>query len=67
MEERHLEQAIKRNAIILDNGDLFCAMEGKGDRRGAKNLRPENVAGNYLDTLVSDAANRYEKYAHLWP
>ena len=67
MEERHLEQAIKRNAIILDNGDLFCAMEGKGDRRGAKNLRPENVAGNYLDTLVSYAANRYEKYAHLWP
>lgn len=66
MEERHLEQAAKRNAVILDFGDLFCAMEGKGDRRSAKNLRPEHSNGNYLDLLVTTAADRYEKYAHLW-
>ena len=67
MEDRHLEQALKKNAIILDNGDLFCAMEGKGDRRGAKNLRPEHVNGEYLDSLVRTAADRYQPYAHLWP
>ena len=29
MELRHLRQAKERNAVIIDGGDLFCAMQGK--------------------------------------
>ena len=66
MENRHLKEAIEQNATILDFGDLFCAMEGKGDPRGAKNLRPEHTNGCYLDSLWRTAADRYEAYASHW-
>lgn len=66
LEMKHLEEAKESKAIILDNGDLFCAMEGKGDPRGSKKIRPEHIGSNYLDLLVKEAANRYEPYAHLW-
>lgn len=56
MIRRHLRQAIKRNAPIIDIGDFFCAMQGKFDKRSSKSsLRPEHVGSNYLDLLVKDA------------
>ncbi len=67
MEKRHLELAKKRNAIIIDGGDLFCAMQGKYDKRSDKSdLKNEHKAGNYLDRLVSTAADFYAPYAHLF-
>jgi len=64
LEKKHLEQAIERDAHILDFGDLFCAMQGKGDRRGNKSdLRPEHKEGEYLDLLVKTATDYYEPYA----
>jgi hypothetical protein len=64
LERRHLEQAKKRDAIIIDNGDLFCAMQGKFDKRGSKDsIRPEHANGKYLDSLVSTAADFYAPYA----
>lgn len=64
MERRHLEQAKERGAAIIDNGDLFCAMQGKWDKRSDKNaMRPEHQGGNYLDLLVSEAAEFYRPYA----
>lgn len=66
-EKKHLDQALERNAGIIDNGDLFCAMQGKGDRRHAKDdVRPEHQCGNYLDALVRTAADFYEPYAKNW-
>ena len=42
MEKRHLEEAIRDGAYILDAGDLFDAMQGRNDpRRGYQDLRPE--------------------------
>lgn len=62
-EQRHLEQAIERNAVIIDNGDLFCAMQGKYDKRSSKDaLRPEHQSGNYFDALVDSAFEFYEPY-----
>lgn len=53
MERRHLEEAMERNAFILDNGDAFCAMQGKGDPRASKDdIKEEHKGGNYLDKLV---------------
>jgi len=63
MEKRHLEQAVERDAMIIDNGDLFCAMQGKWDKRSDKNaIRPEHQGGNYLDLLVDTTREFYRPY-----
>lgn len=64
LEKKHLEQAKERGAGIIDAGDLFCAMQGKFDKRADKSkVRPEHTKGDYLDLLVSTAAKFYEPYA----
>lgn len=53
MQKRHLEQAKERGAFIVDTGDLFCAMQGKSDRRSSKgSLRDENKTSDYLGSMV---------------
>ena len=62
--KKHHEEAKKRGALICCFGDLFCAMQGKGDRRGGKSdLRPEHKEDNYLDTLVNTGEEWYKPYA----
>lgn len=64
LELAHLKEAKERGAGIIDAGDLFCAMQGKYDPRSDKSkLRPEHQVTNYLDALVSTAADFYEPYA----
>ena len=64
LEKKHLDEAKERNAVIIDYGDLFCAMQGKFDRRASKDdIRPEHQSGNYLDKLVSTATDFYAPYA----
>lgn len=64
MELRHLEQAKERGAFVVDCGDLFCAMQGRWDKRANKSkLRPEHQTGSYLDALISTAADFYEPFA----
>lgn len=66
IEKKLMEQALKYNAPIIDLGDFFCAMQGKGDLRGSKgDVRPENDTPTYLDSLVDCAAEELAKYAHL--
>ena len=67
LEIAHSELALERNAPILDFGDFYCAMQGKGDPRGGKgDVRPENQVPNYLDSLVDCAATELSKYKHLF-
>ena len=55
----------ERGAGVLSIGDTFCAMQGKYDKRSDKScLRPEHQHGDYLDRLVTTAADFYEPYAH---
>jgi hypothetical protein len=64
MERRHLDQALQRKAFILDNGDAFCAMQGKGDPRASKDdIKEEHKGGNYLDKLVDSYADWLKPYA----
>lgn len=64
LEKKHLDQAKQRGAGIIDAGDLFCAMQGKYDKRADKSsLRPEHQDGKYLDRLVETAGEFYEPYA----
>ncbi len=67
LELKHLKLALKRDAAILDIGDLHCAMQGKYDKRSNKlAIRPENMTGDYLDSLVNCAADFYEPFAKNW-
>ena len=62
--KKHHEQAKKRGALIISQGDTFCAMQGKGDRRGSKSdIRPEHNNNKYLDSLVNTASDWYGHYA----
>lgn len=64
LEKKHLDEALDREAGIIDVGDLFCAMQGKYDKRSNKlDIRPEHQTGEYLDSLVNTAADFYEPYA----
>jgi len=66
VEHRHLQEAEERDAIILDCGDLFCAMQGKWDKRADPTSLRDEYRLNYLDSLVREAAALYEPYAHRW-
>lgn len=67
LELRHLREAAERDAGILDFGDLFCAMQGKWDKRAdAEQLRPELRGKNYLDELVAYCADFYQPFAERW-
>lgn len=64
MERRHLDEALEKKAFILDNGDAFCAMQGKGDPRASKDdIKEEHKGGNYLDKLVDSYADWLKPYA----
>lgn len=64
MQIKHLEWAKDREALIIDVGDLFCAMQGKGDRRASKgDIRPEHDTPNYLGALSKTAAEFFKPYA----
>lgn len=62
--KRDLDKAKARDAGIIGVGDLFCAMQGKYDKRSSKDdVRPEHQNGRYLDSLVETAADWYSPYA----
>lgn len=59
-----LDLAKERNALIIDIGDFFDAMQGRYDpRRSYDELRPEYKTSTYLDDIVSDAAKFLKPYA----
>jgi hypothetical protein len=61
----HLDEALKRKAIIILNGDTLCLMQGRFDPRGTKkDVRPEHNKVNYLDLVIEDCANYLAPYAH---
>jgi hypothetical protein len=66
LELKHLREAVKRGAGIVDGGDLFCAMGGRGDPRRAKHgvTRPEHaMANDYFDSLERHAGDFYCPFA----
>lgn len=64
LQKKHLDWAVENEALIIDVGDLFCAMQGKGDPRGSKgDIRPEHMTGRYLNALSDTAATFFKPYA----
>ena len=61
---KDLDTAIRMDADIFINGDLFDAMQGRFDpRRDMSHLRPEYRREDYYDYIVKDTANQLEPYA----
>jgi hypothetical protein len=64
--KRHLDYCVKENMPIMINGDMFCLMQGRGDKRGSKSdIRPEHNNSRYLDSVVETAVEWWSPYAHL--
>ena len=62
--KKHLDEAVKKNAIILINGDTLDVMQGKKDPRSSKSdLREELKGSNYLDRVVDYAFEFLKPYA----
>lgn len=57
------DQALERNAGILNFGDFLDLMGGKYDKRSSKaDIRPEYQTSSYFDAVVDDAAKYLEPY-----
>jgi len=62
----HLDYCKKNEIPILINGDLFCLMQGRGDRRSNKSdIRPEHNNAKYIDSVIETAVEWFSPYAHL--
>jgi hypothetical protein len=62
--KNHLDEAVKRNAAIILNGDTYCCMGGKYDRRADKSLiRPEHNTDRYFDAIVDTSVEWFTPYA----
>lgn len=58
-----LNLAVERDSPVFLGGDFFCAMQGKWDKRANKSkLLPEHASGDYLDLLVTTAAEWLEPW-----
>ena len=64
--KKTLNYCKERNIPIVVNGDFFCLMQGRGDRRSNKSdIRPEHNNAKYLDSIVETAVDFWKPYAHL--
>lgn len=68
LEKEHLEEAREKKAIILDGGDLFCAMQGRHDKRRSEEALKNKFRGkpNFFDLIVDDAFKFYKPYADMF-
>lgn len=60
----HFDECVERGGRILLNGDIFCVMQGRSDKRHNKgSVRPENMKDNYFDSIVNTAVEFLLPYA----
>jgi hypothetical protein len=64
--KRDLDYCLQNNIPVMINGDMFCLMQGRGDRRGNKSdIRPEHNNAKYLDSIVETAVEWFLPYAPI--
>ena len=64
--KRDLDYCKTNDIPVMVNGDFFCLMQGKGDRRGNKSdIRPEHNNAKYLDSIVETAVQFFTPYADI--
>jgi len=66
MLKRHLDYCLEEDIPVMVNGDLFCCMQGRMDRRSNKSdIRPEHNNARYLDSIIETAVEWFLPYAHI--
>lgn len=64
--KKDLDYCLENDILVMVNGDFFCLMQGKGDKRGNKSdIRPEHNNAKYLDSIVETAVEWFSPYAHI--
>lgn len=64
--KKHLDYCKSQNIPVFVNGDFFCLMQGKGDKRANKSdIRPEHNNAKYLDSIVETAVDWFSPYADI--
>lgn len=64
LEKKHLDEALDKNAMILDGGDFFDAMQGRKDPRASyDNLDLALKTDNYFDALIKFNSDWLKPYA----
>lgn len=64
--KKDLDYCLSNDIKVMVNGDFFCLMQGKGDKRGNKSdIRPEHNNAKYLDSIVNTAVDWFLPYAHI--
>ena len=64
--KKDLDYCLQESIPIMINGDMFCLMQGRGDkRRNKSDIRPEHNNAHYLDSIVETAVEWWSPYAHL--
>lgn len=64
--KKHLNYCLKENIPVHINGDMFCLMQGRGDRRSNKSdILPEHNNAHYLDSVAETAVDFFKPYADI--
>ena len=62
----HLDYCLKNKIPVFVNGDFFCLMQGRGDKRSNKSdIRPEHNNAKYLDSIIETAVEFFKPYAEI--
>lgn len=63
---KHLNYCKENNIPVHINGDFFCLMQGRGDKRGNKSdVRPEHNNARYIDSVINTAVEWFEPYKDI--
>jgi hypothetical protein len=64
--KKHLDYCLANNIPVHINGDMFCLMQGRGDRRGNKSdILPEHNNARYLDSVIETAVEWFSPYKDI--
>jgi len=63
--KKHLDWCNENQIPVIINGDFFCLMEGRGDNRRSRNVRPEHSNTRYLDSIVETAVEWFAPYSDI--
>jgi hypothetical protein len=66
MLKSHLDYCKENKIPVFVNGDFFCLMQGRMDRRSNKSdIRPEHNNAKYLDSVIETAVEWFSPYADI--
>ena len=64
--KKHLDYCLKNSIPVVITGDLFCLMQGRGDKRSNKSdILPEHNNFKYLDSIIETAVEWFTPYVSV--